>query len=488
MLPSRVAQMRLGRVTSRSILSTQGKGFFTTNKRTYPAANISKVVGYTMAAGVVSVPGIWWLAKTRDQVPRLQKPYPNDSVVESGPSTHEVTRIISQEAYQFSVKNVAGVSRYDGTQVSSNSPCEDRFIHCKFPSPWNDGSQWMAWAVFDGHAGWQTADLLERKLLPIVRHTLSQIGPKSRQSVSEEDVQCAIMKAFVDLDDSIMQPGWSVADTKEPWQDKVKKLIPAFAGSCALLSLYDPISTTLHVACTGDSRAVLAQQGPDGKWEAIPLSIDQTGKNKDEIERLNKEHPGETDVVKDGRVLGLVISRAFGDSRWKWPLKLQKDLFKRFHGHSPFSPSRYDVRTPPYITAEPVVISTKINPDKPSFLIMASDGLWDFLTNEQAVGLVGKWLESQATGEKQTNVMHNYKPIDFSDLLKGINWKFEEHRTTVQDDNAAVHLARNSLGGNNHQIIAGRLAYDAPFSRYLRDDMTVQVVFFNQPELAKGRT
>jgi len=41
-----------------------------------------------------------------------------------------------------------------------------------------------------------------------------------------------------------------------------------------------------------------------------------------------------------------------------------------------------------------------------------------------------------------------------------------------------VHLVRNSLGGNHHELIAGRLAFDAPFSRRLRDDITVQVVFF----------
>ena len=57
-----------------------------------------------------------------------------------------------------------------------------------------------------------------------------------------------------------------------------------------------------------------------------------------------------------------------------------------------------------------------------------------------------------------------------------------EGRTTIQDDNAAVHLVRNSLGGNHHQLIAARLAVSSPFSRRLRDDTTVQVVFFNFPD------
>lgn len=58
-------------------------------------------------------------------------------------------------------------------------------------------------------------------------------------------------------------------------------------------------------------------------------------------------------------------------------------------------------------------------------------------------------------------------------------------RKTIQDDNAAVHLVRNSLGGNHHELIVGRLAFSFPQSRRLRDDMTLQVVFFNTPGLKR---
>ncbi len=209
---------------------------------------------------------------TRDHVPRLESPPAEHLVVESGPSQDEVTRIISKEAYSFLVKKVVGVNRYDGTQLASNSPCENRFTHGKFPSPWNDGNQWMAWAVFDGHAGWQTADLLKKQLLSFVRYSLSLVkSPSNEESISEELVQRAIIKGFVNLDDSIIKTALDTSQSKEPLQDKVKKLAPAYAGSCALLSVYDSVTSTLHVACTGDSRAVLGQKMPDGKWETIPL-------------------------------------------------------------------------------------------------------------------------------------------------------------------------------------------------------------------------
>ncbi|KAJ5974198.1 Protein phosphatase 2C [Penicillium waksmanii] len=430
--------------------------------------------------GFISSPGLWWLTTTRDDVPRFEGSPTAQLNLPPGPSKDEVTQIVSEGAYSHKVDNVSGVDRYYGTQLASNSPCEDKFLHGKLPSPRNDGSQWMTWAVFDGHAGSQTADLLEKQLMPFLAHSLGQMKSlPSNDSVAEESIHDAITKGFMDLDKAIIDDAAELTRSKIPLHEKVKLLAPAYAGSCALLSLYDPVSSKLHVACTGDSRAVLGQKGPDGKWEAIPLSIDQTGYNTEEVERLQKEHPGEEEMVKNGRVLGLAVSRAFGDSRWKWSLEFQKEMKQNFNGPAPLTP-RYDVRTPPYLTAEPVITSTKIDPSRPSFLIMASDGLWDMLSNQQAVDLVGKWLEPS---EKRVELEPTYEPFDFGQFLKGMNWKFMEERTTVQDENAAVHLVRNSLGGNHHELIAGRLAFGAPFSRHIRDDITVQVAFFNVPDI-----
>ncbi|CAG8002779.1 unnamed protein product [Penicillium salamii] len=424
--------------------------------------------------GFISAPGIWWWTTARDDVPNIESS-PGEPSDEPSLSRGEVSRRLSKDAFSYEVNSITGINRYDGTQLASNSPCEDRFVHGKF-SPWNESDKWMSWAVFDGHAGWQTADLLTKQLLPFVRNNLSQIKPSADGVTSDQSVQHAVVKAFVDLDDSIIQTALATSQSEISLQEKAKKLAPAYSGSCALLSLYDSLTSTLHVACTGDSRAVLGRKGADGKWEAIPLSIDQAGTNEDEVARLYKEHPGEENIVKDGRVLGIMVSRGFGDSRWKWPLEFQQKVKDHFNGPAPLTP-RYDVRTPPYLTAEPVVTSTKIDPSQPTFLIMATDGLWDNLSSQQGVNLVGTWLESRA--QKPSSPDPVYPPFDFGQFREGVDWKFVEERTTTQDKNAAVHLVRNSLGGNHHELIAGRLAFDSPFSRYVRDDITVQVVFFN---------
>lgn len=443
-------------------------------------------------ASVVSMPAVWWLVNIRDgatpddaihnDAPHLESPPIEHWAVEPGPSRDQVTRILSHRAYSHLVQNVDGVSRYDGAQLPSNSPCEDHFTHGKFASPWKQGDTWMVWGVFDGHSGAQTAELLKGQLLPFVRHSLGQAKPPSdEEGLSDEAVQGAIVKGFLKLDDSIVKSALETVESEMPLPEKIKKLAPAYAGSCALLSMYDPTASTLHVACTGDSRAVLGQKGPDGTWETKALSVDQSGNNEEEIARLYAEHPGEADIVKNGRVLGIMVSRAFGDALWKWPLEFQRNVQKRFYGPSPLTP-RYPVQTPPYLTAAPVVTSTKIDAGRPSFLIMATDGLWDTLSSQQAVDLVGKWLERRR-GEQGNGIAEpTYEPFDFGQFGKGVSWRFVEDRTTVQDENVAVHLVRNSLGGNHHELVAGRLACEPPASRRARDDTTVQVVFFTVPE------
>jgi len=228
----------------------------------------------------------------------------------------------------------------------------------------------------------------------------------------------------------------------------------ANSGSCALLSFYDSQSKLLRVACTGDSRAILGRRSDAGGWKAIPLSVDQTAKNADEVARLRKEHPGEENVVRNGRVLGqLEPSRAFGDAAYKWT----RETHSQLRQHRLFVRSQSPaLLTPPYVTAEPVVTTTKVEPEKGDFMVLATDGLWDMLSVDEVVGLVGKWVDNKAKPGK-------------------INDKF-----TIQDKNAATHLARNALGGGDENYVSALLTIPSPQSRRFRDDITVQVVFFGK--------
>lgn len=274
-------------------------------------------------------------------------------------------------------------------------------------------------------------------------------------------------------------------------------LAPALSGSCALLSFYDSRSKLFRVACTGDSRAVLGRKGVNGKWTATPLSEDQTGGTPSEEARLRAEHPDEPYVVRNGRILGgLEPSRAFGDASYKWSKETQERIKKHFLGRTPSAL----LRTPPYVTAEPIVTTTKIDPSRGDFVVLATDGLWEFLSNEEVVGLVGQWLESQPKTSTSSsgpswpkswfsNSSSPGLPVETPhDNQVGLGQRgpirryssasTANERFVVEDKNAATHLVRNALGGRDRDMVSALLTLPSPYSRRYRDDLTVEVIFF----------
>lgn len=425
-----------------------------------------------------------------------------------------ITKRLNTESSVHRGDDRSPVAAYHVTRLEASSPCEDRYVHGMLDGAGRQGVQsvlekpWHAWAVFDGHAGSQTAALLTKRLLPAVQDALQPLDNKGN---NDEVVAAAIKKAFVALDDDIVKGAIDAVKNVIPYHEQVAKLMPAYTGSCALLSLFDPKTWKLRVACVGDSRAVLGQRNDAGEWEATALSVDQTGSNEEETARINAEHPGEDNIVKGGRVLGLMVSRGFGDGRWKWDLDFQSEIKSKFElGFSPLSPAKYTVKTPPYLTAEPVVTTTQLDRKRSTFLIMGSDGFWDRVSTEQAVDLVGRWLDfhgaelrsplgrngAMAVPTTQWTVVYSTSLDQYPDVpttkpkdprepysLTKYGWdqpgfQFSKDRETYGDDNAAVHLVRNALGGNFEGMVKANLVPEPPFARNARDDITVQVVFF----------
>lgn len=330
----------------------------------------------------------------------------------------------------------------------------------------------------------------------------------------------AIKKGFLRLDKEITEDSVQKVLKAQSKPLAAELLAPALSGSCALLSFYDSRSKELRVACTGDSRAVLGRRNANGKWTATALSVDQTGGNAAEEARMRAEHPNEPYVIANGRVLGgLEPTRAFGDAVYKWTKETQ-DLLKRTYFTR--TPSRH-LKTPPYVTAEPVVTTTKVQPESGDFVVMATDGLWEMLTNEEVVGLVGQWLETEARnkgssppssnstsdswlkswfgsspGSGSANTLpvesspssssSSSSPNDSTDAggqrapIRQQQWGVNaaNERFVVKDRNAATHLVRNALGGKDEDMVSALLTLPSPYSRRYRDDLTVEVIFFGE--------
>ncbi|EWZ47997.1 hypothetical protein FOZG_03719 [Fusarium oxysporum Fo47] len=419
----------------------------------------------------------------------------------------QATQKLRRLEQSFSVSRGQGVTRYDLVQLPSNDPIEDDHAEkiVQVPSRSSvetDNSDWMFWGVFDGHSGWTTSATLRESLINYVARELNETYKKASGDLPSEDaVNLAIKTGFNNLDNEIVHKSVEKVFKGGSKTVAAELLQPALSGSCALLSFYDSRSNLLRVACTGDSRAVLGRRAGNGKWTATALSEDQTGSNSQEVERMRKEHPGEDNVIRNGRVLGgLEPSRAFGDAVYKWSRDVAWKLRENFFGRSP-SPL---LKTPPYVTAEPIVTTTKVHPENGDFLVLATDGLWEMLTNEEVVGLVGKWIETQ--GQSGTNSQFDAAwnkifgssktplPVEGSKTagpdgnktpIRVQQWGIDpdaKDRFTVKDKNVATHLVRNALGGNNDEQVCALLTLPSPFSRRYRDDLTVQVIFFGHGE------
>ena len=109
----------------------------------------------------------------------------------------------------------------------------------------------------------------------------------------------------------------------------------------------------IYVANVGDSRAVLSANG-----RAVPLSADHKPDRKDERQRI-ENLGGRVVFWGTWRVEGvLAVTRAFGDRQLK-----------------------------PLVSSAPDIVRHTIS-EYDQFLILASDGLWDVLSNERAVEIV----------------------------------------------------------------------------------------------------
>ncbi|KAK4212435.1 phosphatase 2C-like domain-containing protein [Rhypophila decipiens] len=432
-------------------------------------------------------------------------------------SPEQVTKHLSNHETSTAV-NKCGVLRYDTNQVLCNEPLEDDHDELIVTSSGpTDSVKWAFWAIYDGHSGWATAAKLRQTLIPHVYHDLAELYNNSSSSgsivqpsfQSNLDVIKTIQSTFLALDYEIV---WSHLDAVKKAESRAlgtKLLAPALSGSCALLAFYDTTSQLLRVACTGDCRAVLGRRVDDMTWSATPLSSDQTGANPDEAARIRTEHPGEEDCVANGRLLGYEPSRVFGDATLKWSKKLSQEIRKKFYGKSPSE----KVLTPPYATAEPVVTTTKIHPEKGDFVVMACDGLWEMLSNEEVVALVAEWIDkkdqlaapkslepkswwSRFFGGDKNEINRLPYVVSSADANKFYReapvrprqWQITPTDTpgskgrtrqfVVQDANVATHLIRNGLGGGDHDLVSSLLMLEGKNARRFRDDLTVTVIFF----------
>ncbi|KAJ3067115.1 Protein phosphatase 2C 2 [Podochytrium sp. JEL0797] len=218
-------------------------------------------------------------------------------------------------------------------------------------------------AVYDGHGGSAVAKYagnhLHRKIM-------------QEPAFKAEDFRTAIKNGFLAIDVDLKTSPEYLADP---------------AGCTAVTCL---ITDDMKVYCgnAGDSRAVLSSKG-----EAVPLSFDHKPTNPGETARIRAAGG----YVEFGRVNGnLALSRAVGD---------------------------FEFKTNPSMSAEDQVVT--VNPDievrelhvkEDDFIVIACDGIWDCMSNEQVVDFVMAQISADRTLSDICELMMEYCLAGDSDV------------------------------------------------------------------------
>lgn len=174
-------------------------------------------------------------------------------------------------------------------------------------------------------------------------------------------------------------------------------------------SLY-MVGNTMYCANCGDSRTVLAKKAGEGAYKAVDLSRDHKPDDPEEAARIKEWGGFIRPPAEEGlsarvyldeafTMIGLAMARSIGDFAVK------------------------SVGVVP----EPEVKTFELNHEEDEFLILASDGVWEFISSQEAVDVVGEKL---AAG----NECHGA----CQDLIELASERWAEEEGDYRDDITAI--------------------------------------------------
>ncbi|EYU36269.1 hypothetical protein MIMGU_mgv1a002015mg [Erythranthe guttata] len=236
--------------------------------------------------------------------------------------------------------------------------------------------------------------------------------------------------------------------TEEAYLDIADRMVMenpelALMGSCVLVMLMK--GDDMYVMNVGDSRAVLAQTKEPDLWSqdlerineetlydleafdgdacnappkltAVQLTMDHSTSIEEEVVRIRNEHPDDASAMANDRVKGsLKVTRAFGAGFLKQP-KWNQALLEMF---------RIDyIGNSPYINCLPSLYHHRLGP-RDRFVILSSDGLYQYFTNEEAVSEVELFISWSPEGDPAQHLIEELlfraakrAGMDFHELLE----------------------------------------------------------------------
>ncbi|KAK1357215.1 Protein-serine/threonine phosphatase [Heracleum sosnowskyi] len=248
----------------------------------------------------------------------------------------EKERVVFDECPKFGHSSICGRRRDMEDFVA---------IHPSFCNKeMGDSKEFHYFGVYDGHGCSHVSKRCKERLHELVKEELD-----GKVALEPTEWKELMQRSFSRMDKEVIT-GKEAVVLATGCRCQLPSLESDAVGSTAVVAIVTP--DKIVVANCGDSRAVLCRKG-----KAIPLSRDHKPDRPDELSRI--EAAGGRVIYWDGpRVLGvLAMSRAIGDKYLK-----------------------------PYVSCEPEVTIINRTPDD-ECLILASDGLWDVVSNQTACGV-----------------------------------------------------------------------------------------------------
>ncbi|KAK6924528.1 PPM-type phosphatase-like domain [Dillenia turbinata] len=295
--------------------------------------------------------------------------------------------------------------------------------------------------VYDGHGGPETSRYINDNLFQNLKRFASE-----QQTMSADVVR----KAFQATEEGF----FSVVTKQWPMKPQI-----AAVGSCCLVGVI--CGGNLYIANLGDSRAVLGRLvRATGEVLAIQLSAEHNVGIESVRREMHSLHPDDSHIVvlkhNVWRVKGLIqVSRSIGDVYLKRSEFNREPLYAKFRLREPFQR--------PILSSEPSVSVHELQPHD-QFLIFASDGLWEHLSNQEAVDIVQNHPRSGIARRLVKAAMQEAakkREMRYSDLKKidrGVRRHFHDDITVIVvflDSNLVSRAS--SVRGPNLSVRGGGL-------------------------------
>ena len=207
--------------------------------------------------------------------------------------------------------------------------------------------------VYDGHGGSKAATFCAEAVGAFVSHGL----------------QKAIQNGRIE---QLLEAAFAYAERTFLEKARLERLSD---GSCSVLALVK--NSKLYIVNIGDCRAVLVSGNGSGGYKTDPISVDHKANDSEEQKRI-EDSGGKVYWSGVWRTPGgLAVARALGDL----PLKAE-----------------------PYVIAKPDIFVRDITAND-RFVLLASDGLWDVVSNEEAVEKLQKTLSSETSLKKAAAIL-----------------------------------------------------------------------------------